>query len=71
MDKLERLKNLMDRGVITKAEFDAQTKRIMGPVGGSISTPEEELLKLKQLLDSGAITKLEYEGQKKRVLSKI
>ena len=71
IDKLERLKNLMDSGVITKAEFDAQKKRIMGPVSGSMSSPEDELVKLKQLLDSGAITKLEYEEQKKRVLSKI
>ncbi len=71
LDKLERLKNLLDTGVINKDEFDAQKKRIMGPISQSPNTPEEELKKLKQLLDSGAITKTEYEEQKKRVLSKI
>ena len=71
IDKLERLKKLMDTGVITQTEFDEQKKRILGPLNQSMNTPEEELIKLKQLLDSGAITKLEYEEQKKRVLSKI
>lgn len=71
LDKLERLKSLLDSGVINKEEFDAQKKRIMGPISQSVNTPEDELKKLKQLLDSGAITKTEYEEQKKRVLSKI
>ena len=71
IDKLERLKNLLDTSVINKDEFEAQKKRIMGPISQSLNTPEEELKKLKQLLDSGAITKTEYEEQKKRVLSKI
>ena len=71
LDKLERLKSLLDSGVINKEEFDAQKKRIMGPISQYVNTPEDELKKLKQLLDSGAITKTEYEEQKKRVLSKI
>jgi len=70
LDKLERLKNLLDTGAITRDEFETQKKKIIGKPQMT-GTPEEELKRLKQLFDSGAITKTEYEEQKKQILSKL
>jgi hypothetical protein len=69
MDKLIRLKTLVDKGAITQADFDAQKRMILqGPVA-----PEEpaELQRLKQLLDAGALTQEEYDVQKQRILSRL
>ncbi len=69
MDKLIRLKTLLDQGAITQADFDAQKRIILRePL-----PPEEpiELQRLKQLLDAGALTQDEYDVQKQSFLSRM
>ncbi len=69
IDKVLKLKSMMDAGVITKEEFEAQKNKIMR---GSTSDPVEQKLKdLKALLDSGAISQSEYEQQKSAILGKL
>ncbi|MGC8982096.1 MAG: SHOCT domain-containing protein, partial [Minisyncoccia bacterium] len=69
IDKVLKLKSMMDAGIITKEEFEAQKNRIMY---GSSSDPVEQKLKdLKALLDSGAISQSEYEEQKSKILRGI
>ena len=69
MDKLIRLKTLLDQGAITQADFDTQKKKLLPePV-----VPDEptELQMLKQLLDAGALTQGEYDVQKQRFLARL
>jgi hypothetical protein len=69
MDKLIRLKALLDQGAITQADFDAQKKMILQePVA---QEEPAELQRLKQLLDAGALTREEYEVQKQRFLARF
>ncbi|MEM4115981.1 MAG: SHOCT domain-containing protein [Saccharolobus sp.] len=68
--KLLKLKTLMDSGVISKEDFEAQKNKLLRGMSSSDSV-EEKLKKLKSLLDSGAITQEEYERQKKAVLENI
>ncbi|MEM4066936.1 MAG: SHOCT domain-containing protein, partial [Candidatus Micrarchaeaceae archaeon] len=65
-----KLKTLMDSGVISKEDFEAQKNKLLRGMSSSDSV-EEKLKKLKSLLDSGAITQEEYERQKKAVLENI
>ncbi|MEM3574084.1 MAG: SHOCT domain-containing protein, partial [Nitrososphaeria archaeon] len=65
-----KLKTLMDSGVISKEDFEAQKNKLLHGVSSSYST-EEKLKNLKSLLDSGAITQEEYEKQKKAILENI
>lgn len=68
LDRLIKLKMLLDSGVISKEEFEQQkTKIILGFSGGA----EAQLKKLKTLLDSGVITQSEYEKQKALLLEKL
>ncbi|MGB9815928.1 MAG: SHOCT domain-containing protein, partial [Thermoplasmata archaeon] len=69
IEKLIKLKDLLDKGLITKEEFEAEKARLtkeLTPTGDV----EEKLNKLKALLDSGAITQNEYEEQKQAILEK-
>ncbi len=69
MDKLIRLKTLLDQGAITQADFDTQKRIILqGPVA---QEEPAELQRLKQLLDSGALTQEEYDVQKQRFLARM
>ena len=72
MDKLMRLKQLVDNGTITPQDFEAQKQRILG---GTAAQPEatepDELRKLKGLLDCGAISSEEYETHKRRFLEAL
>lgn len=72
MDKLMRLKQMVDSGTITQQDFELQKQRILH---GSVDHPEptepEELRKLKSLLDCGAITNEEYEIHKQRFLEAL
>ncbi|MEM3265284.1 MAG: SHOCT domain-containing protein [Nitrososphaeria archaeon] len=70
IDKIIKLKTLMDSGVISKEDFEAQKNKLLHGVSSSYST-EEKLKNLKSLLDSGAITQEEYEKQKDAVLKKL
>jgi hypothetical protein len=68
IDKLAKLKGLLDAGVISREEFDGQKTAILG---GSPATPEpEELRKLRSLFEAGALTEEEYEAQKRRILAR-
>ena len=68
--KVEQLKELLDRGLITQQDFGEQKKKILGNIPSSPSI-EDELKRLKELYDSGALTAAEYEEQKKRLLQKL
>ncbi|MEM4091400.1 MAG: SHOCT domain-containing protein [Thermoplasmatales archaeon] len=70
LDKVIKLKTLMDSGVISKEDFEAQKNKLLHGVSSSDSV-EEKLKNLKSHLDSGAITQEEYERQKKAVLENI
>lgn len=69
IDRLVKLKTLLDSGVISKEEFEQQKAKIT--VGSSTGGTEEQLRKLKSLLDSRTITQSEYEQQKKVLLEKL
>lgn len=72
MDKLMRLKQLVDNGTITQQDFEAQKHRILGGASAQAeSTEPEELRKLKSLLDCGAISAEEYEAHKRRFLEAL
>lgn len=67
--RLTKLKALLDSGVITKDEYEAQKNALLHPDVARPAGAEDELRKLKILYDSGALTAAEYEDQKKKVLS--
>jgi len=69
LDRLMKLKSLMDSGVITKEEFEAQKNKLIHGSSSSDSV-ESKLKDLKSLLDSGAITQSEYDEQKRKLLEK-
>jgi hypothetical protein len=69
IEKLAKLKALLDAGVISREEFDGQKTAILK---GPPATPEpEELRKLRSLFEAGALTEEEYEAQKRRILAKL
>lgn len=72
LDKISKLKSLLDSGAITKEEFESQKNSILHP-GTAPRTPtiEDELRRLKQLCDSGALMAAEYEELKKKSLEKL
>jgi hypothetical protein len=69
VDKLIKLKELLDLGVISKEDFEAQKVAILQRSFATIEP--DELRKLKSLLDAGALTPDEYEVQKQRFLSQL
>ena len=71
LDRLGKLKALLDSGAITQAEYDSQKDAILHPGRPQPSGVEEELRKLKALFDSGAITQTEYDEQKRKILSRM
>jgi hypothetical protein len=73
IDKLSKLKGLLDANLITKEEFDGQKNLIMqkGIQTKSEISVEEQLTKLKALFDSGALTKPEYDQQRQALLTKL
>lgn len=72
VERLTKLKSLMDSGLISKDDFETQKKRILGLTGPDPAPAgeAEELRKLKALLDAGALTQEEYEVQKLRFLDR-
>ncbi len=74
LDRLAKLKSMLDQGLITQEEYNAQKARILSgqsQVSGEEESVESQLAKLKQMLDSGAITKQEYEQLKKKLLGQL
>jgi hypothetical protein len=70
LDKVLKLKALLDSGVISREDFELQKDKLLH--GISSSDPiETKLRNLKSLLDSGSINQEEYEEQKKRILSEL
>jgi hypothetical protein len=69
LDRLTKLKSLLDSGAITKNEYEKQKNTVLHPEMAQSTGVEDELKKLKSLYDSGAITAAEYEDQKKKILS--
>jgi hypothetical protein len=67
IEKLAKLKSLLDAGVISREEFDGQKTAILG--GSSATREPEELRKLRSLFEAGALTEEEYEAQKRRILA--
>lgn len=70
LEKLQKLKILMDEGIITKEDFEAQKNTLLHgmPTNESVET---KLKNLKSLLDSGTINQSEYDQQKKELLKKL
>lgn len=72
IEKLSKLKSLLDSGAISKDDFDNQKIRILGrTISYSKPAEPEDFQKLKALLDSGTLTQEEYEHHKKRLLEQI
>jgi hypothetical protein len=73
VDKLMKLKSLLDSGAISHEDFDQQKKKILGrttPDPKSATQPED-LTKLKALHDAGGLTDDEYELHKRLFLEQI
>jgi len=70
VEKLLKLKSLMESGVITKEEFEAQKNKLLHGSSSSDSV-ESKLKELKSLLDSGAINQSEYDEWKSKILGRI
>ena len=70
LDRVLKLKSLMDSGVITKEEFEVQKNKLIHGSSSSDSV-ESKLKDLKSLLDSGAINQSEYDEQKRKLLEKL
>lgn len=69
LEKLGKLKALLDAGVISWDDFEGQKLVILR--GFQPGAEPEELRKLKMLLDAGALTQEEYDVQKQRFLARL
>ncbi len=68
IERIMKLKKLLDAGIISREEFEAQKNNLLR----STSDPVEQKLKdLKALLDSGAISQSEYEKEKYNILGRL
>jgi len=73
VEKLVKLKRLLDAGAISNADFEQQKKRVLGqtlPNSRAAAEPED-FQKLKALHDSGGLTAEEYEAYKRLFLERI
>jgi hypothetical protein len=73
LEKLEKLKSLLDIGAISSADFASEKEKVLStPLMRSDQTADaEHFLRLKTLFESGALTEAEYEAQKQRALRLI
>jgi hypothetical protein len=73
VDKLVKLKMLLDAGAISPADFDGQKQRILAaPIQPDANCADpEDFIKLKAMFESGALTEAEYKTQKERALQQI
>jgi uncharacterized membrane protein len=72
LERLSKLKSLLDSGVITKEEFESQKSLVLHPPSmQSIDPLQAQLTKLKSLYDSGALTEAEYNQQKRKLLTEV
>ncbi len=66
IERIEKLKSLLDSGVITREEYDSLKRRVLQ--GQGLPPIEDQLVRLRNLYDSGAITAEEYETEKRRLI---
>ena len=75
IERLSKLKALLDSGAITKSEFERQKRKLLGVAGGKKNAGADplqaQLQELKELYDSGALDEDEYNAQKRRVLDSV
>lgn len=73
VDKLVKLKALLDAGAISRSDFDLQKERVLAApiLPDANSADPEDFMRLKTLYEAGALTQAEYEGQKQRALQQI
>jgi hypothetical protein len=72
IEKLSKLKSLLDSGVISRDDFDNQKMKLLGRIVSHSKPVEPEAFqRLKSLLDSGALTEEEYKAHKERLLEQI
>ena len=72
VEKLGKLKSLLDSEVISKEDFETQKMKLLGRTAPDSKPAEpEDFRKLKSLLDSGALTEEEYKTHKERLLEQI
>ena len=73
MEKLIKLKSLLDSGTISNDDLQQQKTKVLGRIMWDSKSPTnpEDLRKLKALLDSGALTEEEFETPKRRFLEQI
>jgi hypothetical protein len=73
LDKLTKLKALLDAGAISRSDFDTQKSRVLSspilPDPDNINP--EDFMRLKALFEAGALTEAEYEQHKQRALQQI
>jgi hypothetical protein len=72
LEKIGKLKILVDSHAITAADFDNQKKKFLAqPRSLSQATEPVDFMKLKDLQVSGALTQEEFETQKQRSLDQL
>jgi hypothetical protein len=72
LERLSKMKSLLDSGVITKEEFESQKSLVLRPASmQSVDPLQTQLTKLKSLYDSGALSEAEYNQQKSKLLSEV
>ena len=72
IEKLSKLKSLLDSAAISKDDFDNQKMKLLGrPASHSKPVGPEDFERLKSLLDSGALTEEEFKTHKERLLEQI
>ena len=72
IEKLSKLKSLLDSGAISQDDFNSQKVKLLGRTLSYTQPVEPEAFqRLKSLLDSGALTEEEYNAHKERLLEQI
>lgn len=78
LGRIAQLKQLLDAGAITQAEFEAAKSRILGPLASPAApsptpttTPSDDLIRLKQMRDAGQLTDQEYDRLRAQVLARL
>jgi hypothetical protein len=73
VDKLVKLKMLVDAQAISAADFENQKQRVLAvPIRPDANSADpDDFIRLKAMFESGALTEVEYETQKQRALQQI
>lgn len=73
VEKLTKLKALLDVGAISRSDFDVQKERVLAaPILADANNADpEDFMRLKALYEAGALNEAEFEKQKQRALQQI